>query len=221
MHGKILVMGATLAIAATLACSSDYGRNGVQAQSAPPGTVAAAQAAGSATAAAPGSSESTAMAATGAADTPETSGTAMPANGAMGPGMMPGGGMMAGGGMMGRATGRTGATGAGATTAAAPADSACPPVAPALIKAGKSIFTGSGNCSTCHGPSAQGTPLAPTLHAHKWLNIDGSYESIAGLITTGVPNPKQHPAPMPPKGGANLNRQQVCEVAAYVYSLSH
>jgi hypothetical protein len=36
-----------------------------------------------------------------------------------------------------------------------------------------------------------------------------------------VPYPKQHAAPMPPMGGASLTPQQVCAVAAYVYSLGH
>ena len=40
-------------------------------------------------------------------------------------------------------------------------------------------------------------------------------------MTTGVPKPKEHPAPMPPKGGAPLTDDQVKAVAAYVYSLSH
>jgi mono/diheme cytochrome c family protein len=55
----------------------------------------------------------------------------------------------------------------------------------------------------------------------RWLNIDGSYAAIAGLVRTGVPNPKQHSAPMPPMGGATMSAVQVCAVAAYVYSLGH
>jgi hypothetical protein len=97
----------------------------------------------------------------------------------------------------------------------------CPPVAPAVVSEGRRIFASTGNCYTCHGPDAGGTALAPSLHAHRWLNITGSYESIVGLVTSGVPQPKQHPAPMPPKGGAALSGHQVCAVAAYVYSLSH
>jgi hypothetical protein len=40
------------------------------------------------------------------------------------------------------------------------------------------------------------------------------------VVTNGVPQPKQHPAPMPPKGGAPLTDQQVRAVAAYVFSIS-
>ncbi len=118
------------------------------------------------------------------------------------------------------------------TTSAAPGPAArvqaaavlpnpCPPSAPTEIAEGRRIFTGAGNCYTCHGPDAKGTALAPDLHAHKWLNISGSYESIDSLVAAGVPHPKEHPAPMPAKGGANLNADQVCDVAAYVYSISH
>ena len=97
----------------------------------------------------------------------------------------------------------------------------CPAIAPTEVAEGRRIFSGAGNCYTCHGPDAKGTPLGPDLHAHKWLNISGSYASIDSLITAGVAHPKEHPAPMPAKGGANLNADQVCDVAAYVYSLSH
>ncbi len=118
--------------------------------------------------------------------------------------------------------------GAAATVASAHAGSngaallfACPPVAAAAVAAGRRVFTGAGNCYTCHGPDAKGTPLAPDLHAHKWLNVSGSYESIDSVVTAGVAHPREHPAPMPPKGGANLSASQVCDVSAYVYSLSH
>ena len=48
-----------------------------------------------------------------------------------------------------------------------------------------------------------------------------SYDFMVRIITEGVPKPKQHPAPMPPKGGAALTDDQVKAVAAYEYSLSH
>ncbi len=98
---------------------------------------------------------------------------------------------------------------------------ACPEPTPALAAEGKGIFLGKGNCFTCHGMDAKGTPLAPSLLQHKWLNIDGTYPAIAKLVTTGVQQPKEHPAPMPPMGGAQLTAAEVCAVAAYVYRLSH
>jgi mono/diheme cytochrome c family protein len=105
-----------------------------------------------------------------------------------------------------------------------PADSGaaeCPAVDPKLVAAGRAIFMGAGNCQMCHGANAKGTPLAPDLTDATWLNIDGSYAAIAGLVRTGVPRPKKYPAPMPPMGGGSLAAAQVCAVAAYVYSLGH
>jgi mono/diheme cytochrome c family protein len=63
--------------------------------------------------------------------------------------------------------------------------------------------------------------VAPDLTDSQWLNGDGSYQFLVNTITNGVPQPKQHPAPMPPKGGAPLTDDQVKAVAAYEYSLSH
>ncbi len=132
------------------------------------------------------------------------------------------------GGMMGRAGMTGGMMGARADTAAAPRAQAaaatapdCPPIAQPLVDQGRAIFTGGGNCFACHGSNAKGTALAPDLTDQTWLNIDGSYAAIADLVRTGVAKPKQHPAPMPPLGGAQLDQAQVCAVAAYVYSLGH
>lgn len=110
----------------------------------------------------------------------------------------------------------------GAATATKPAGGGA--LSPKLIALGDSIFHGQvagGTCTACHGQDAKGTAVAPDLTDQQWINIDGSYESIVQLVTNGVPQPKQHPAPMPPKGGAALNDEQVKAVAAYVYSLSH
>jgi mono/diheme cytochrome c family protein len=95
---------------------------------------------------------------------------------------------------------------------------------PQQIALGDSIFHGQvagGTCTACHGQDAKGTAIAPNLTDAEWLNGDGSYDFIVKTITNGVPQPKQHPAPMPPKGGASLTDDQVKAAAAYVYSLSH
>ena len=89
------------------------------------------------------------------------------------------------------------------------------------VDAGKTIFGATGNCFTCHGASGEGGALAPALNDSKWLHIDGSYPAITKIVAAGVPQPKEHPAPMPAKGGAQLTDQQVGQVAAYVYSISH
>lgn len=128
---------------------------------------------------------------------------------------------MGGAGMMGR-----GMMGGSADTAAAPTASAdttkapaCPDISKALVDEGHKVFTGAGSCFACHGSDAHGTPLAPNLTDDTWLDIDGSYAAIAALVRSGVPHPKQHPAPMPPMGGAHLTSKQVCAVAAYVHGL--
>jgi mono/diheme cytochrome c family protein len=91
-----------------------------------------------------------------------------------------------------------------------------------MVSQGQQIFTGKGNCFTCHGPQATGTPLAPNLTDDEWLNIDdGSWQNIQTIVRNGVPTPEQHPSPMPPMGGAQLSDQEVQSVAAYVYSLSN
>ncbi len=107
-------------------------------------------------------------------------------------------------------------------TAPAPGPSA---ITPAMITLGDSVFhgtAGGGTCAVCHGANAKGTPgLAPDLTDAKWLNGDGSYGFIVGVVQKGVAEPKESPAPMPPLGGANLSAEQVRAVAAYVYALSH
>ena len=99
-----------------------------------------------------------------------------------------------------------------------------PKLTPQQIALGDSIFhgkVGGGTCTACHGQDAKGTAVAPDLTDQQWLNGDGSYDFIVRTVTDGVPHPKQHPAPMPPKGGAPLTDDQVKAVAAYEYSLSH
>ena len=141
------------------------------------------------------------------------------AGGRMGHGMMGGatGGMPM---MAGAARADTSAAPNPKATQAGPAAD-CPPVSQGLVDGGRAVFSGAGNCYACHGANAKGTAMAPDLTDEKWLNIDGSYASILGLVRSGVAKPKQYPAPMPALGGAALSSAQVCAVAAYVYSLSH
>lgn len=113
---------------------------------------------------------------------------------------------------------------AGAKPTASPAAGGGGPITPQQVALGDSIFHGlvaGGTCTACHGQDAKGTAVAPDLTDSKWINGDGSYQFIVNTITNGVPKPKEHPAPMPPKGGATLTDDQVKAVAAYEYSLSH
>jgi mono/diheme cytochrome c family protein len=94
-------------------------------------------------------------------------------------------------------------------------------VTPAMVAEGETIFTGSGICYSCHMQGGVGGPLAPNLTDDVWLNNDGSYEAIVQTVMTGVPQPKEHPGIMLPKGGSPITDEQVRAVAAYVWSLSH
>lgn len=95
-------------------------------------------------------------------------------------------------------------------------------VTQAQFDQGRQLFTGQGGCQACHGPQARGTQLAPNLTDATWLNLSEpvSVESIVTLIKTGVAQPKEHPAPMPPMGGANLSDEQVRALAGYVLSIA-
>jgi mono/diheme cytochrome c family protein len=97
-------------------------------------------------------------------------------------------------------------------------------VTPEMVASGKQIFTGQGICFTCHGADGKGTPLAPDLTSGNWLDIDKSKGDLLGqienVVKTGVPQPKQFPAPMPPMGGAQLTPEQIKDVSAYVLSIS-
>lgn len=92
------------------------------------------------------------------------------------------------------------------------------------VELGDRIFHGkakSGTCSGCHGSDGKGTPVGPKLTGPDWVWTDGSAASIGKVINTGVPKPKKYTTPMPPKGGAQLSRNDVDALAAYVWTLSH
>src|SRR3954447_23793757 len=92
-------------------------------------------------------------------------------------------------------------------------------VTQAMVDHGQQLFATT--CAACHGPAGVGTATCPTLSDAKWIHITGAYPEIVTLVTNGVPQPKEHPAPMPPKGGGNFDDAQVRALAAYVYALSH
>lgn len=107
----------------------------------------------------------------------------------------------------------TGASNASTDTLAAPRN---------LIARGDSIFHGlaaGGACQACHGVDGKGGVLAPDLTDGTWLHGDGSMAFLVQIVTSGVPVPKQYPAPMPPMGGPTLSPSDVKSVAAYVAAL--
>jgi mono/diheme cytochrome c family protein len=94
------------------------------------------------------------------------------------------------------------------------------------IARGDSLFHSS-SCATCHGRTGKGTAHGPDLTSGNFVQIDGTYEGIVKIITTGVPEDKitdpSFPEPMPPRGGGTpgLSDDEIRALATYVYSLSH
>ncbi len=130
------------------------------------------------------------------------------------------------GGEGGRAAGGDTASAAAPADAGAAGPTSAVPAEPTaqMIARGDSIFHGraaNGICFTCHGQNGEGTALGPKLGDDQWLNTDGSMQGIVDVVSNGVAQPKQFPAPMPPMGGADLSREDVIAVAGYVYSVSH
>lgn len=128
---------------------------------------------------------------------------------------MPMAGMPGMGGMMGRA-----ATPPPGSTTASSVPLACRTPDSAAVARGRTLFAHA-TCVSCHGPDAHGTGIAPDLADRTWLDATGSEASIAAVIRAGVPHPRKYATPMPPAGGSRLDAQQICDVAAWVYSLSH
>lgn len=109
--------------------------------------------------------------------------------------------------------------GGGASEVPQLGEGAPPGVTQEMVEAGAQQF--GTVCAACHGAGGVGTPAAPTLNDQNWLHISGSYDEIVQIIQSGVPNPIEAPAPMPPRGGGNFNDEQVRQLAAYVFALSH
>ena len=110
--------------------------------------------------------------------------------------------------------------GAAARANALPAD-----ITPAMLTLGDSLFN-NGSCQRCHGKAGIGAQNAPALNDARWLQINGSYDEIVRVITTGVPRAaikdSTHRFQMNPRGGPmNLTDPQIRSVAAYVFRLSH
>lgn len=114
------------------------------------------------------------------------------------------------------------------TSARAPAASAARSlpegVTLAMVTVGDSIFK-KGSCQRCHGMDGKGNERGPNLTDSEWAQIGGSYAEIVNIVTVGVAKEKvkmpNAPFGMRARGGINLTDEQVRQVSAYVYSLSH
>lgn len=110
--------------------------------------------------------------------------------------------------------GSAGAAAVPTLAAGAPAD-----VTQAMVESGAQNF--GTVCSACHGPGGSGSAAGPALTDTDWIHVDGSFDAIVAIITSGVPDPQQFPGAMPPLGGGQFTPEQVRELAAYVYSLAN
>jgi len=94
-------------------------------------------------------------------------------------------------------------------------------VSAGIVERGKEVFTGPGNCFTCHGEDATGL-VGPDLTDDVWLDAKGSYLAIGRTIANGVSEDESSRGiPMPPKGGSAITESEIERVAAYVWYLSH
>ncbi|HEX9691917.1 MAG TPA: c-type cytochrome [Gemmatimonadales bacterium] len=98
-----------------------------------------------------------------------------------------------------------------------------PEVTDAAIQRGAALFNGTGLCMACHGTDAKGIPnLGANLADDEWLHSDGSLAGILETLRKGVSSDRSSTgAAMPPRGGGQLSNEQLQDVAAYVWSLSH
>jgi mono/diheme cytochrome c family protein len=87
-----------------------------------------------------------------------------------------------------------------------------------MAENGRKLFI---TCSVCHGLDADGTQLGPSLRDDEWVDIDGTPEQIQRVIVEGVPEPKRLATPMPPLGGGHFDADQIRDLTAYVYAISH
>lgn len=120
-------------------------------------------------------------------------------------------------------TGNTSATAPAGGDAAAPAAGGASDAQ--LVAQGQQAYSSS-ICVSCHGPTANGTPLGPALNDGEWLWIEEGedlHTQVATIIRTGVSQPRDpaHVAPMLPYGGAGqMSDDQVNALAAYIVSLN-
>jgi len=90
-----------------------------------------------------------------------------------------------------------------------------------MVTRGRNVFQGPGKCAECHGPDARGN-VGPDLTDASWLHAKGSYLAILQRIVTGIPAERTRIGiGMRPRGGAELEADEVHAVAAYVWALSH
>jgi mono/diheme cytochrome c family protein len=94
------------------------------------------------------------------------------------------------------------------------------PASAAAQATGKAIFEGKGNCASCHGRDAKGTPLGPDLATcfgdrspARWRRSTASSAAVSS-------SRRSTPLRLPPMAGARLRDTEIAAVAQYVFELN-
>jgi mono/diheme cytochrome c family protein len=96
------------------------------------------------------------------------------------------------------------------------------PVTDSAVARGRDLFHGAGNCAACHGPEGVGTDSGAPLAQGIWLHGEDSYEGILSRVVHGIPRETStRGTAMPMRGWNTLSDQEVRDVAAYVWMISH
>ena len=89
-------------------------------------------------------------------------------------------------------------------------------IAPATIALGRTLFHGAAGCHACHGERLEGTPIAPTLRAHKWKDAaGGTFPEIYRVISAGVSGTAMVAHP----GG--ITDAQAIALASYIWAVNN
>lgn len=83
-----------------------------------------------------------------------------------------------------------------------------------MLSEGRRIYRERGTCAACHGPTLEGSPVAPSLIDDKWMHGDGSLAEIVEVIRNGVEGTAMAPYP------AGIDDEMAVMVAAYVWAVS-
>lgn len=98
-------------------------------------------------------------------------------------------------------------------------------VTPARVLMGAELFNG-GSCVACHAAAGRGPgQRGPDLSDIEWLHSMGDFDGIFQTIFWGVPKDRMkavapRPFEMHPRGGMNIDREQMKALAAYVWTIS-
>lgn len=99
-------------------------------------------------------------------------------------------------------------------------------ITPQRVLEGSDLFN-AGSCGACHAVAGRGVGVrAPDLSDIEWLHSEGDFDGIFETIFWGVSRDEMkavtpRPFEMHPRGGMNVDREQMKALAAYVWTVSH